>query len=351
MHQPRRDVEERALALFAIAAVGVMVWVAKGVSVGIFLGALTAFTLRAMYERVAARTRRPWVAQVACLAVTALAIAAIIAGISLILVARGSVLVRALITALEPGGSLRAQAQTLNHFLGPLGIDLTELVDKLREAATQVASYAAGVAAAIASKTFDGVLVIFFVLLTTHFVLVRGPQLEAVIEAMLPLAPAHTRGLLAEFRRVGRATLLGSVATGLAQGVLATGIFTIASLPEPVFFGVATAVASLVPGVGTMLVWLPVGVYLIAIGHVASGIVALVLSATLVIGFCDYVLRPRLVGGESMPTLLTFAALFGGVEAFGLIGLLVGPLLIAIAVAILRLYRADLASDAADPRP
>ena len=341
----RRRVEQRALGLFAVAAVAVMLWVAKAMGVGIFLGALTAFMLQPLYERVLARSRRPWVAQLTCLSVAALAIHLILSGISLVLVARGSVLVRDLIRALEPGGSLREQVVSLNQLLTPLGVDLMQLVDKVRDAATEVAGYAAAVAGAVASKTFGGVLVIFFLLLTTHFVLVRGPDLELDIEAILPISPKHTRALLAEFRLVGRATLLGSVATGLAQGLLAVLVFTISGLPEPVFFGVATAVASLLPGVGTMLVWVPAGIYLIATGHAARGVIELVLSAAFVIGFCDYYLRPRLVGGESMPALLTFAALFGGVEALGLIGLLVGPLLMAIAVAILRLYREDVTGD------
>lgn len=338
----RRRIEQRALGILAMAAVVVMVWVARAMGVGIFLGALTAFMLQPFYERVLVRSKRPWVAQLTCLSVAALAILVIISGISLVLVARGSVLVRDLMTALEPGGSLRAQVVGLDRFLKPLGIDLPQVVDKLREAASEVARYAAGVAAAVASKTFGGVLVIFFMLLTTHFVLVRGSELEADMEVVLPISPKHTRALLAELRHVGRATLLGSVATGLAQGVLATLIFAVCGLPEPVFFGVATAVASLLPGVGTMLIWVPAGVYLIATGSPVRGALELVLAAAFVIGFCDYILRPRLVGGESMPTLLTFAALFGGVEAFGLIGLLVGPLLMALAVAVLRLYREDL---------
>jgi predicted PurR-regulated permease PerM len=67
----------------------------------------------------------------------------------------------------------------------------------------------------------------------------------------------------------------------------------------------------------------------------------LVLSALLVVGLCDYVLRPRLVGRETMPAVLTFAALFGGVQVLGLIGLLVGPLIMAVGVALLRLYAKD----------
>ena len=115
--------------------------------------------------------------------------------------------------------------------------------------------------------------------------------------------------------------------------------YWISGLPEPAFFGALTAVASLLPAVGTMLVWMPAGFFLIGTGHVGSGIFELVYAGAMVVGFTDYVLRPRLVGGHGeMPALVTFVSLFGGVEVFGFIGLILGPLLMSIAIALLRIY-------------
>jgi predicted PurR-regulated permease PerM len=125
----------------------------------------------------------------------------------------------------------------------------------------------------------------------------------------------------------------------VAQGLLATFGYWITGSPEPVFFGIATALASLVPGIGTLLVWVPLGVFMIVTGHVGRGFAELLWGTFVVIGFSDYVLRPRLLGGDhEMPTLVTFVALFGGVEVFGLKGLVVGPIVMSIAVATLRLY-------------
>jgi predicted PurR-regulated permease PerM len=144
--------------------------------------------------------------------------------------------------------------------------------------------------------------------------------------------------MLDEFRRVGRLTVSGTVLTGLAQGALATIGFWISGVPQAVFFGIATALASLIPAVGTLLIWVPAGLYLFAIDHPARAVIELVWGAFIVVGFSDYVIRPRLVGDETMPALLVFIALFGGLEVFGLSGLIVGPLVMALAVAILRLY-------------
>jgi predicted PurR-regulated permease PerM len=161
----------------------------------------------------------------------------------------------------------------------------------------------------------------------------------------LPLRPDYTRRLFDEFRRVGRTTLLGTIVTGLAQGLFATVGYALCGVPKPLFFGAATAVASLVPAVGTMLVWVPVGIVRILTGHAVSGIFELVWGAVFIAAISDYVVRPRLVGGDSeTPSLVTFTALFGGVEVFGLEGLIVGPVLMALAIAVLRLYVAEAAA-------
>jgi predicted PurR-regulated permease PerM len=153
-----------------------------------------------------------------------------------------------------------------------------------------------------------------------------------------PVRPEYTRVLLDEFRRVGRMTLFGTLVTGLAQGVLAAIGFWITGVPQAAFFGAATAVASLVPAVGTLLVWVPAGLYLFASGHPAMAAIELAWGALIVVGFSDYVIRPRLIGDEAMPAVLTFVALFGGLEVLGLAGLIVGPVIMGLAVAVLRLY-------------
>ena len=85
--------------------------------------------------------------------------------------------------------------------------------------------------------------------------------------------------------------------------------------------------------------WVPAGLVLLSTGHVGRGIFELVWGALVVMAFCDYVVRPKLVGGgETMSTWLMFVSLFGGIELFGFIGFLLGPLLVGVATVILRLY-------------
>jgi predicted PurR-regulated permease PerM len=121
--------------------------------------------------------------------------------------------------------------------------------------------------------------------------------------------------------------------------VIAGAGFLIASVPEAAFLGAMTAVASLLPVVGTMLVWVPAGLLLLAGGHPVAAVFVCAWNVLAVVGLCDYVVRPRLVGGRAtMSSWLTFVALFGGIKLFGFAGLLLGPMIAGISVAVLHLY-------------
>lgn len=128
------------------------------------------------------------------------------------------------------------------------------------------------------------VLALFFAILTTHYILMNWQTMARRAQETLPIRPACTLALFEEFRRVGRSALLGTVVTGLVQGLLATIGYFIAGAPEPLFFGACTSVASLVPGVGTMLVWVPLGIFLVLTRHVGAGVFELIWGAAMIIG-------------------------------------------------------------------
>jgi len=146
-------------------------------------------------------------------------------------------------------------------------------------------------------------------MLAMHYILRNGERVSDRIADVVPLRPAYTMALVAEFRRVGRATLFGSVVTGAVQGGFATIGFWIAGVPEPLFFGAATALASFVPVVGVLLVIVPTSIGLAVTGHVVSALIALGWGLVFVVGVSDYVIRPRLVRGEAnVPSIVTLAS-------------------------------------------
>ena len=333
--------EHRALAWAAMVAVVVIFWLVRPIGLGILLGILLAFIAQPVFERLARRIGPRWAA-LASVVGSGTAVAASLGGLGWLFVARGTVLADRLVTAVGPSGFFDNLIVRVGGFTQRFGVSPGALRDHMRSLASDAANSAERVAETIASATASALLGLLFAMLAMHFILRRGDELWRRMEDLLPLRPTYTAALVAEFRRVGRASLLGSVVTGIIQGVLATIGFWITGVPEPVFFGAATLVASFVPVVGVLLVLVPACVALAVTGHGGAAVVEILWGLVVVVGVSDYVIRPWLVRGEAkVPTLVTFAALFGGVEVLGLKGLLIGPVLMGLSIAVLRLYGAE----------
>ena len=333
--------ERSALGWTALAAAAAIAWIVMPVGVGILLGTLLAFMAQPLFERMKPRLGSNGSA-LATVAATTVVLAGLVFGLVTLFVSRGIVLSRDLIASLGPGAEGGGILDTLGRYSANVGVPPQELATKVRALVVDAAGRAESFAESLLSTTAGGMLALFFAMLSLHFILRNWQLVARRAQEALPLRPDYTAELLTEFRRVGRTTLFGTLVTGLAQGVFATLGYWITGLREPVFFGAATALASLIPAVGTMLVWVPAGIYLILAGHPARGVIELVWGSLVIIGIPDYIIRPRLVGGEAeIPSLVTFAALFGGVEVFGLKGLIVGPVVMAVAITVLRLYASE----------
>jgi predicted PurR-regulated permease PerM len=333
--------EHRALARTAPAAVAAILWLIRPIGLGILVGVLLAFITQRSFEKLRARIGVRWAA-ITTVVASALVIAASVGALGSVLVAQGTILSAELVAGVGPRGFATHMLERASTLTSQVGVSYDELRRYFEELAGHAASGAARVAAAVASATASALLALFFAMLAMHVVLRNGEAISRRLVDTLPLRPAHTAALIDEFRRVGRATLLGSVVTGIAQGVFAAIGFAITGVPEPMFFGVLTAIASFVPAVGVLLVLVPVAAGLALAGHWIAAIVELAWGLVFVIGACDYIIRPHLVrGGAKVPSLVTFAALFGGVEVLGLQGILIGPVVMSLAIAVLRLYAGD----------
>jgi predicted PurR-regulated permease PerM len=328
----------QVLAWLAGGAVMVIAWLAHPFATGLLLGALMGFTLQPVHARLVRWSGRPTLSSVAVVVAAGLAIVGSVVAFVSVFVTQAVAFTAVVREGLKPGGALAAWVSTLTGWLALIGISPDAIVERLRAAAGDIASGSAAVAGTVASVTVGSLLGLFFALLTMHVILRHWARIITAVAEVSPLRRDDTRALLEEFRSVGRITLSGTVLTGVTQGALATIGFWATGVPQPLFLGIATAIASLVPAVGTLLVWVPAGLYLLAIGSPGAGVVELAWGALVVVAFSDYVIRPRLVGDEGMPPILTFLALFGGLEVLGLPGLIAGPVLMALAVAVLRLY-------------
>ncbi len=347
-----RTKQRRALGFLALAALACLVRLAMPVGIGLFLGALLAFTLEPLYARLRKREIGPGPSALACALGATLILTTMVVALSTLLVTSGATLVGAMRGWVAPGGALRAFTESTTARLASVHVNVADLSAKLEDEVLSLGSRIAGLAAAVAGLTFTVLLTLLFMTMATYFVLRHWVELVSRAELLLPFERRHTHALLDQFRTVGRQVLLGTVVTGLLQGLLAAVGYWVTGIPEPAFFGALTAIASLIPGVGTALVWSALGIVLTITGHVGAGLAELVYGALIVGVLPDYVVRPRLVGREKgVPAIFMFIALFGGVEVFGIIGLILGPVIATLSLAILRTYTEEgaAASQTSDP--
>jgi predicted PurR-regulated permease PerM len=322
-----------------LAAVAALVALAAPVSSGLFLGTLLAFSLLGSYERLSTRFRRPNLVAVLLASGSGLAMLGGLFGMVYFVVIRGAAAAQQLAEGRDPGGTLRKLTQHLEQLTKSLPFGPIDLTSRVQSFAAEAASWLAQYFGVVAGATLGGALTLFFTVMTTFFVLRHWPELLSRAERMLPLHPKHTRVVMWEFQKVGKEVFIGTMLTGLAQGLLAGVGYGIAGASEVALLAMLTAICSLVPAVGTLLVWVPVGVGLLVTGHPGAGVFELLWGSLVVVGLSDYVIRPTLVGGHGhVPTLLTFISLFGGVEVFGLLGLIIGPVIASVALALLRTY-------------
>lgn len=331
--------EPRALGVMAALAALAIFWVVLPVGLGVLLGALLALTVHQAYEALVRRTDRPALVAFVTTAVTTVVVSGIVALLGYLLIKQGLALVAELPAQTRPGGAASQMVQGAARPLETLGLSAAGIAERLRGALGTIAGAAAGWAAQAVGAAVDGVLALLFMAMTMYFVLRHWNELARRAERLMPLNPHHTRRLMREIRRISRTVVVGNFGTAVVQGAVAGVGYFIARTPEPGFLAALTAVASLVPVFGTLLVWVPAGIFLVVTGHVPGGVFVLVWGSLAVVGFCDYVVRPRLVGGGERASMwLTLVALFGGIKLFGAIGLLLGPLLVGVAGAVLRLY-------------
>ena len=193
----------------------------------------------------------------------------------------------------------------------------------------------------LSSATMGAVNFLFMVfvgLYTMYFFLMDGDKLLEKILYYLPLQDHDEQQMLDRFTSVTRATLKGTAVIGILQGGLAGVAFWAVGIPSATFWGVIMVVLSIIPSVGTALVWVPVALILGFGGSVGKAI-GLFVFCGLVVGSLDNLLRPILVGKDTqMHELMIFFGTMGGIFMFGMVGVIIGPIIAALFVTIWEIY-------------
>ena len=174
---------------------------------------------------------------------------------------------------------------------------------------------------------------VFLALYVTFFMIRDGDRLSAIFCSMLPMEDKLAQSLCERSVSIVRATIKGSIVVGIVQGIVGGFTFWIAGLESVVLLGVLLALASLIPVVGTALVWVPVAIWLFLSGNLAESILV-VFSGLLVIGLVDNLIRPILVGRDTgIPDWVVLISTLGGISTLGFSGIILGPVIIGLFMA------------------
>jgi len=226
----------------------------------------------------------------------------------------------------------------LGRYVDLSQVDLrAELIGRLQQLSAFLLSNIAGVAGGVTSFVIAAVTTFF-----TLFYLFRdGRALWRRLAALVPLSPPQLEKLTGGVSRTIRGSMYGVLAVAFVQGLLLGLAFWALGLPSPVLWGVTAAIFSFIPFVGTGAVWLPATIILILSGHWGKGLILLGWGAG-VVGMADNIVRPLVISDQiRVHPLYVFFALLGGVQAFGISGLFIGPVAFALAQALFSVVREE----------
>lgn len=178
-----------------------------------------------------------------------------------------------------------------------------------------------------------------FMLFAAFFFFRDGPGIMTKIKDYLPFSLQHKERLTGQIKDMIVSTIYGGVVVAIVQGTLGGLAFALLGISSPVLWGSVMALVSFVPMLGTAIIWVPASVVLLLEGMYAKGI-ALILIGIFVISMVDNILKPLIIGGRTkMPTVVIFFTVLGGIKVFGLLGLVMGPLVFALFLSVFEMFR------------
>jgi predicted PurR-regulated permease PerM len=332
--------EKRTFGVMLAIAGVFFLWTVSPIWVPIFLGVMLAVVATPLQRRLERHYRRH-----PRLLAAGISFVTVALGLGLV-VFMGYFVVRELLhylTDIAPRHADAAQqwmhSPRVNRLLHRVGQSPEGVMKQAQSYGHAAIAHLTDVVGGLLAATSHLVLIVIFTTITSYYLLLEGPALARFAVRMLPLPQPETRALMHEFHEVAVGTLLGIGVIAVVQGTLSGIGFWIFGVSKPIVWGALAGVASLLPAIGTGLVCVPVAVVIMLMGHIGVGAGLIGYWALIVVMIPDYWLRPRLMKGHMrLHELLVLISVFGGIEAFGAIGLLVGPMFVAMFVAMLRIY-------------
>jgi len=241
-----------------------------------------------------------------------------------------------IITKVQENPVFKTVVDKIGSYIGKEAVDLNGLAIKSLKT---IGSHIAGHVSQLFTNVVAFVASFVIMCLTIYYFLKDGDKLAGYLKGLLPFSDEQKENLEVKIKEMVAAAIYGGVAVGIVQGVLGGAAFLVLGLSSPVLWGTAMAIFSLVPLFGTFIIWGPASIILILSGSYVKGI-GLFLFGFLVIGMIDNVLKPLIIGGRTkLHTLLIFFSVLGGIEIFGFIGFILGPIIAVLYLSLLEIYK------------
>ena len=191
-------------------------------------------------------------------------------------------------------------------------------------------------------KNFSNIIINFFIMIfTMYYLFLEGQALVKQLMYISPLPDRYERRIIEHFGKVSAAAIKGTLITALSQGTAGGIGFWILGLSSPVLWGTVMAFFSLIPMVGTAIVWAPASLFLFATGHWIKGLI-LICWGGLFVAMIDNFLKPMLIESQTkLHPLLIFFSILGGIKVFGLLGIVLGPTVLAVFLTVLEIYKEE----------
>ena len=214
-------------------------------------------------------------------------------------------------------------------------VDLPGLV---RQGASRAGEYMAAELGAVIRNIIVFLFELFVMLFALFYFLRDGDSMVDRFRHILPFEETMTERMLAEARELIFASVTTSLVIAAVQGIICGGAFAIVGLGSPIFWGVVMGFLSLLPVVGAWPVWIPGAIWLFSTGHAGRAVILIAICGALG-ATIDNILRPVLLGGRaSLNGLLVFISVLGGIAVFGVLGVVLGPIVVATTVGMLDVY-------------
>jgi predicted PurR-regulated permease PerM len=196
-----------------------------------------------------------------------------------------------------------------------------------------------GASLSVMGNVIGGIVRAFFVIFTMYYLFRDGDKIVRRLPAALPLEREQSEAIIARTQQVVGASVYGVITIAALQGLLGGLAFWILGVPSPILWGVLMTFVCMIPLAGSFLVWGPLAIYLIVKGHWTKAVILIVWGA-LIVSTIDNFLRPKLVGSQTrLHELFIFFSVLGGISVFGLLGLVLGPVVLAITLGLLQTFQ------------